>query len=79
MSHFSAEHADDVGLGFFEAGVTRADRFADVDLLAAVARERRPEPVTDLVHHRPRPDSLPPTPAPPGRGRMSSCASGRMT
>ena len=36
-----AEHADDVGLRFFESGVDRADRFADVDLLAVRARERR--------------------------------------
>ena len=28
-----------------------ADRFADVDLPAVAARERRPEAVTDLVHH----------------------------
>ena len=39
ISHSSAEHADDVGLRLFEAAVHRADRLANVDLLAVAARE----------------------------------------
>ncbi len=45
-------HADDVGLGLFEAAEEAADRFADVGLPAAHAGERRPEAVRDLVHER---------------------------
>ena len=46
---FQAEHAGDVGLGFFEAGVGGADGFIDIHLLASGAGEGGAKLVRDFM------------------------------
>ena len=44
-------HAGDVGFRFFESGVRRSDRFANVNLFTFFSREGRSQSVRDLMHH----------------------------